>query len=481
LWDWHRATFSTAQAITMNEEAEVFDVAVLGGGNAALSAALTAREIGASVVVIESAPRVFRGGNTRHTRNLRCMHTAPTEVLTDTYSEDEYLTDLIRVTGNRIDEALARVVVRGSADCPDWMRRYGVRFQSSLRGTLHLSSTNAFFLGGGKALMNSYYAAAERCGIRILYDAEVVGLELDGGYLHSALVLRNQQVTRIRARAAVMAAGGFESNIDWLREIWGEAADNFIIRGTPYNKGKILKLMLDAGAQSVGDPAQCHAIAVDARAPKFDGGIVTRLDCVSLGIVVNANAERFYDEGEDFWPKRYAIWGRLIAQQPGQIAFSIIDSKAIGKFIPSVFPPKVAHSIRELAALLNLPAAELDATVATFNQSIQSGSLNHAVLDDCRTRGLTPEKSHWAQPIDTPPFWGYPLRPGITFTYLGLKVDECARVVMRCGQPTSNIFAAGEIMAGNILRQGYVAGVGMTIGTVFGRIAGKGAALHAVR
>ena len=239
--------------------------------------------------------------------------------------------------------------------------------------------------------------------------------------------------------------------------------------------------MLDAGAQPVGDAAQCHAIAVDARAPKFDGGIVTRLDCVSLGIVVNAHAERFYDEGEDFWPKRYAIWGRLIAQQPHQIAYSIIDSKTIGKFMPSVFPPKVAESIRELASLLDLPAGKLDATVARFNRAVQSGSFNHAILDDCRTCGLIPEKSHWAQPIDTPPFWGYPMRPGITFTYLGLKVDERARVLMRGGEPTDNICAAGEIMAGNILRKGYVAGVGMTIGTVFGQIAGKEAAQRALR
>jgi tricarballylate dehydrogenase len=196
---------------------------------------------------------------------------------------------------------------------------------------------------------------------------------------------------------------------------------------------------------------------------------------------VNARAERFYDEGEDFWPKRYAIWGRLIARQPGQIAFSIIDAKAIGRFMPSVFPPIAARSIPELAVALGLPATALAATVAGFNQAIQPGTFNHAILDDCRTSGLTPEKSHWAQPIDTPPFWGYPLRPGITFTYLGLRVDERARVVMLNGEPAANIVAAGEIMAGNVLGKGYVAGVGMTIGTVFGRIAGKEAARHAVR
>jgi tricarballylate dehydrogenase len=358
------------------------------------------------------------------------------------------------------------------------MRQFGVRFQSSLRGTLHLGRTNVFFLGGGKALMNSYYGAAGRAGIRVEYDAEVVRLDVVDGRFESAVVRKNGGTYKVSGHALVVAAGGFEANIEWLREVWGSAADNFIIRGTPYNTGKILRLMLDAGAEPIGDPRQCHAIAVDARAPRFDGGIVTRLDSLPFGIVVNRHAERFYDEGEDAWPKRYAIWGRLIAAQPDQIAYSIVDAKAHGAFMPSVFPPKAAGSIRELAGLLDLPAERLEATVAAFNRAIRPGTFNRSVLDDCRTDGLTPPKSHWAQPIDTPPFWGYPLRPGITFTYLGLRVDAAARVVMADGAAAANIYAAGEIMAGNILRKGYIAGIGMTIGTVFGRIAGEGAARH---
>jgi tricarballylate dehydrogenase len=234
--------------------------------------------------------------------------------------------------------------------------------------------------------------------------------------------------------------------------------------------------MLDAGAQSVGDPRACHAIAVDARAPRFDGGIVTRLDCLPLGIVVNERGERFADEGEDFWPKRYASWGALVAQQPGQRAYCLIDAKTARLFMPSVFPPVVASSIRELAGLLGIESDRLVATVAAFNEAVRPGSFDLDALDDCRTAGLSPAKSHWAQRLDTPPFWGYPLRPGITFTYLGLKVDERARVVMRDGAPAANVYAAGEIMAGNVLRRGYVAGIGMTIGTVFGRIAGESAA-----
>jgi tricarballylate dehydrogenase len=363
-------------------------------------------------------------------------------------------------------------MIRASADAPHRMSRFGVRFQPSLRGTLHLGRTNAFFLGGGKALMNSAYAAAERLGIDVVYDAEVIGLCIRDGRFESAEVRTPGGNTPIAARTVVLAAGGFESNIEWLAEIWGEAANNFIIRGTPYNTGTVLRLMLDAGAEPVGDPSQCHAVAVDARAPKFDGGIVTRLDSVPLGVVVNKHGDRFYDEGEDYWPKRYAIWGRLVAQQPDQIAYSIVDAKALGRFMPSVFPPIVASTIRDLASAIGVPVGTLSATIERFNGAVRSGTFNHQALDDCRTEGLVPNKTHWAQRLDTPPFHAYPLRPGITFTYLGVKVDDHARVQMNGGS-AENIFAAGEIMAGNILGRGYVAGVGMTIGTVFGEIAGR--------
>jgi tricarballylate dehydrogenase len=465
----------------MKQTSDVFEVAIVGGGNAALCAALTAAHAGARVIVLESAPRDFRGGNSRHTRNVRCAHDAPGRFLAGTYSEDEFLSDLLGVNGGGTDEVLARRAIRGSGTCPQWMTALGVRFQSALHGTLQLGRTNLFFLGGGKALMNTYYAAAARLGVEVLYDADVVGLEIIDGRFESAQVRVGEHTRMVRAKTAVIASGGFEANLEWLREVWGEAADHFIVRGTRYNRGTPLKLMLEAGAQAVGEARECHAIAVDARAPKFDGGIVTRLDCLPFGVVVNARGERFYDEGEDVWPKRYAIWGKLVARQPDQLAFAIIDAKSADKFIPSVFPPIVANSIQELAGLLKLPTGALEATVEGFNRAVRPGTLDLTTLDDCRTEGLAPNKSHWAQRLDTPPFWGYPLRPGITFTYLGLKVDEGARVLMANGEPSANMFAAGEVMAGSILRRGYLAGFGMTIGTVFGRIAGEEAARHAAR
>jgi tricarballylate dehydrogenase len=283
----------------------------------------------------------------------------------------------------------------------------------------------------------------------------------------------------ILPRAVVVASGGFQANIDWMVEYWGEAARNFIIRGTPFAQGTVLKNLLAQGVQKVGNPTQCHAVAIDARAPKFDGGIVTRLDCVPFSIVVDRDAKRFYDEGEDVWPKRYAIWGRLVAQREGQIAYAIVDAKAAKLFMPSVFPAIVADSVAELAGRLELDPVALEATVAGYNAAVRPGHFDSNKLDGCRTEGLEPPKTHWAQRIDTPPFIGYPLRPGITFTYLGVQVNERAEVLMEDGKPAANLWASGEIMAGNILGRGYLAGFGMTIGTVFGRIAGTQAARHA--
>ncbi len=460
---------------------EPCDVLVLGGGNAALCAAITARSAGASVLLLECAPRAFRGGNSRHTRNLRYLHPRADGIMTGPYLEEEFWDDLRRVTGGRTDEALARLTIRSSADLGEWMTRHGVRFQPPLGGTLQLGRTNAFFLGGGKALVNAYYRAAEALGVHVVYQARVEDLDVRDGAFASALVSARGAVREVRARAVVAAAGGFEANLGWLRESWGEAADNFIVRGTPHNTGRVLRVLLDRGARQVGDPRQCHAVAVDGRAPRFDGGIVTRVDCVPFGIVVDRAGRRFHDEGEDWWPKRYAVWGRLIAQQPGQIGHAIIDSRPVGRFMPTVFPPAVAGTIRELAGALRIDPDALEATVKRYNAAVRPGTFDPAALDDCRTEGLDPPKTHWALPIDRPPFRGYSLRPGITFTYLGVGVDERARVLMADGTPSENVFAAGEIMAGNVLGQGYMAGFGMTIGTVFGRIAGREAAALAAR
>ncbi|MDT8345888.1 MAG: FAD-dependent tricarballylate dehydrogenase TcuA [Thermohalobaculum sp.] len=454
-----------------------WDVVVVGGGNAALCAAITAAEAGARVLILESAPKAMRGGNSRHTRNFRCMHRAPLSVLTDAYGEDEYLDDLMLVTKGKTDEALARMTIRESEGCLPWMAAHGVRFQPSLSGTLSLGRTNAFFLGGGKALVNAYYNTAEDLGVRVAYQAEVTHVGIEGGRFTYVAARIGGAERRIAGRAAVLASGGFQADLDWLTRAWGPAAANFLIRGTPYNRGVVLRDMIDQGCETVGDPTQCHAVAIDGRAPKFDGGIVTRLDCVPFAVVVNREARRFYDEGEDVWPKRYAIWGRLVAGQPGQVAYAIIDAKARNLFMPSVFPPEQAGTVAALGGKLGLDGAALAQTVAEFNAACRPGRFHPTEKDGLATEGLSPPKTNWARPLDTPPFYGYQLRPGVTFTYLGLKVSDRAQVQTPQG-PLENVWAAGEIMAGSILGEGYLAGFGMTIGTVFGRIAGREAAAH---
>src|SRR6478609_4027878 len=350
-----------------------YDVLVIGGGNAALCAAISARRAGASVLVLEGAPKFYRGGNTRHTRNMRCAHDAATDILTGPYTEQEFWEDLLRVTGGQTDEELARLMIKESKDILGWIVEQGVRWQPSLGGTLSLGRTNSFFLGGGRAMLNALYLTAEQLGVEILYDAEVFDLRIDNGMFLSADLQRGDRREDATASTLVAAAGGFEANIEWLKQYWGEAADNFLIRGTPFNRGDVLRMLLDKGVGAVGDPTQCHAVAIDARAPKFDGGIATRLDSVVFGIMVNRDAQRFYDEGEDTWPKRYAIWGRLVAQQPGLIAYSIIDSQSMRLFMPSIFPAVVAQSIGELAVKLDLDPSALERTVEEFNAAVRPG------------------------------------------------------------------------------------------------------------
>jgi tricarballylate dehydrogenase len=445
-----------------------------------LCAALEARRAGCSVLVLEAAPVHLRGGNSRHTRNVRYLHQGEDNYLVGSYEEDEFYADLLQVTGGETDETLARFTIRSSEGLGGWMSGNGIRWQGALQGTLQLNRTNAFFLGGGKALLNTYYETARRLGVDVAYEAEVTGVELRPGSTHSIFVGRGEDRREYRASAFVAAAGGFEANLDWLAEYWGEAAQNFLIRGTPYNNGGMLRLLLDSGAAGIGNPREYHAVACDARGPQFDGGIVTRLDSIPFGIVVNREARRFSDEGADFWPKRYASWGGLIARQPGQVCYSIVDSKMMSAFMPSLYPPLSAGSLLELARHLNLEPEELVDTVERYNAAVVPGTYDATVLDDCHTQGLDPAKSHWALKIDSPPYFAYPLKAGITFTYFGLKVDEHAQVLDETGVPLGNVFAAGEIMAGNILGRGYLAGFGMTIGSVFGRLAGREAARHAL-
>lgn len=461
-------------------EEPAFDVLVIGGGNAALCAAMSARERGASVLLLERAPAHMRAGNTRHTRNIRCVRAAHGSAASRVYSEEEFLEDLIQVTGNPPNTDLAKRTIRESRELPQWMSAHGVSWQEPLAGTLNLGRTNRWFLGGGKALANVYYQKAMEMGVHVRYGSFVEDLVIENGQFRAAVVDVGSVKTKIGARAAVVATGGFEANLGWLKTLWGEAADNFIVRGTPYNDGTLLAKLLEKGAKPIGDPKGFHAVAVDARAPKFDGGIVTRLDAIPFGIVVNRQGRRFYDEGENIWPKRYASWGRLIAEEPGQIAYCIVDSKTIRSFLPPMYKPFCADTFPGLAKMLNVDASVFSQTLEDFNRATAGNTnLRMECLDGLSSRGLRPPKTNWAVPIDSPPFYGLPLRPGITFTYMGVAIDDRSRVVEQSGSPFENVFAAGEIMSGNILTKGYLAGFGLTIGSVSGKSAGEEAASYA--
>ena len=453
-----------------------WDVVVIGGGNAGLVAAITARERVSRVLLLERAPAALRGGNTRHTRNVRCVHDTGDAYTPGVYSYDELWRDLCAVGDGPADEGLASRTVRLSASVPSWMSAHGVRWQPPLTGTLHLGRTNRFFLGGGKALVNTYHRTAAAAGVTVRYDCTAEDLEFSGDRCSAVVVSGTGGRTRIEARAVVCASGGFEANIGWLRQYWGEAADNFLVRGPATNDGRMLAALYSAGAARAGQERGFHSVAIDARSPRFDGGIATRLDSIPFSVVVNARGERFYDEGEELWPKRYAIWGRNIAGQPGQIAYSIWDAKVNRLFLPPMYPPVVADDIGAVATGLGLDARAVTETVTAYNKAVVAGSFDPSRLDGCRTSGLEPPKSNWAQPIDTPPFYGIAMRPGITFTFMGVRVTEEGRVRREDDGVFGNVFAAGEIMSGNILSSGYLGGFGLTIGTVWGRIAGAGAA-----
>jgi tricarballylate dehydrogenase len=451
-----------------------FDVVVAGGGNAGVTAALSASEHGARVLLAERAPKWQRGGNSRHTRNIRYAHERPDRWAASAYPAESFLSDLAAVT-DRADQALAQLVVAHSRDLPAWMESNGVKWQSPLRGTLHLE-TNRFFLGGGRAMLNSYYRTARFAKIAVSYSTSVTALKIDGGGCAAVEVERDGRRELVETKALVVASGGLEANHAWLQETWGPGAENFIVRGTPHNDGSLLLAVLDAGAMPTGSNL-FHCIAVDARSPRYDGGIVTRVDSVPFGVMLNRRGERFYDEGEEAWPKRYAVWGQLIARQPDQIAYSIFDQKAWGLFIPPAYPPLTADTLSSLLQQIDIDREQAARTIAHYNSAVEDARPFDSTRKDGRiARGVAPPRSNWARTISEPPFYAYPLAPGITFTYWGLKVNERSQVVQSDGEPFRNIFAAGETMAGNILTSGYLAGFGLTIGSVFGRIAGEEAA-----
>lgn len=396
------------------------DVLVVGGGMAALCAAIAARRKGASVLMMEAAPLYQRGGNARHSRNFRVMHEQPERYSPGRYKEEDFIRELERASKNQGDPRLIRLFVRKSGELPDWFCRQGLALQER---DIPWSRKTAFFLGGGRAAINSLYRMAEKIGVQIAYDSPVENVLLNDSN-----------------RSIVLCCGGFQAR----------PPAGIVNRGTPFATGDILFSLIRRGVQPVGQSEAGHLVAVDARSPEHDGGIVTRIDGMEHGIVVDRNGRRFQDETEFTEPTRYSAWGRRVANLPDKYAVLILDKEGLAKAPLFAVAPIRTNSVQELAAKLDLPQSRLVASI----------------LDTGRISG--------------PPFFALPIRPGIAFTSLGVRIDETARVVMADGNAIRNVFAAGMIMSPNVLGAGYLAGAGITISAVFGRIAGEKAACHAI-
>nr|WP_294513351.1 FAD-dependent tricarballylate dehydrogenase TcuA [uncultured Rhodopila sp.] len=442
---------------------------VIGGGIAALCAAITARRAGASVRLVEYAPRPLRGGNARHARNLRVAHDAPGPFSPGTYSQAEYLAELSRIAGEHFDATLCRRLVEDSAGVVPWLAGQGVPFQRAGDGMLPVSRRTCFLFGGGKTMLNALYGTAHSLGVEISYQTPATALTIEGGRVKAV----DLPSGRVYPGAVVLCCGGAQADAEALRPVWGDAADGFILRGTPYADGALLRGLIAQGVATAGEPGACHLVAVDARSPRADGGIATRVLGIPAGIVCDRTGRRFHDEGGDTGPTRYAVWGRKVAEQPGQLAWLILDAAAeTGAPPPPMLPPLQAGTIPALAALAGIDPAVLSATVASFNAAVRvPGATGY-------TSGIAPPKTRHARTLEVPPFSATPIRPGITFTCFGVKVDAAARVMTVGGSPVANVFAAGMVMAPGILGTGYLAGAGLTIGAVFGRIAGAAAARY---
>jgi tricarballylate dehydrogenase len=494
----------------VEQTTESADVIVVGAGNAAISAALSAREAGASVIVLESSSQEERGGNSTYTGGFFRF---PYEGLADIepmlndasrkwidrvevepYPQERMLADLRTQSRNRCDPELTDVYVSNAADAVRWLHAKGVTWQFPV-GKVHdmekLPAGVKYTLAGGAALVTeeegvglveNLFKAVERAGIGVYYDSPVDGLLRNGS-----------RVTGVRVRTAdgwkefhgtvVLGAGGFGANPEMRLRYLGPGWDLVKVRGSRFSSGAVLNLALEAGAAAAGHWGGCHASALASNAPEV--GRVELTDKMSrysypYCIMVNINGERFTDEGANHLWLTYASTGAAIQRQPDATAWQIFDQKTAHLLEPryELSEPVVADTIEELAGKLGIDPGKLADTVAGFNAATRPGTFDPFKKDGLATVGLDIKKSNWAQPISQGPFIAYGVTCGLTFTYGGVKIDTSARVIDTEGQPLPGLYATGEI-TGGVFYHHYAAGSGLTFGTVFGRIAGQQAAAAA--
>lgn len=481
---------------------------MVGGGNAALCAAISAAGEGARVTLLERAPEALRGGNSRFTAGaMRVVYNGvddlaqlmpdltPAEIeRTDfgCYGRDAFYDDLGRVTHYRIDPALAEVLVEQSFDTLAWMRAQGVRFLPLYgRQSYEVEGRVRFWggltveaWGGGPGLVDSLTDIARNAGVIIRYDTRATELIREGRKVVGVHAETDAGSDRFHADAVVLASGGFESSPTWRARYLGPGWDLARVRGTRFNTGDGIRMALDAGAAARGHWSGCHAVGWDLNAPEYGDlavGDGFQKHSYPLGIMVNNLGERFLDEGADFRNYTYAKYGARILAQPQQAAWQIFDARVSGMLRDEYRIREVtrvqANDLETLARKLeDVDSRALLSTIGEFNRSVDTSTpFDPTVKDGRGTPGLAVPKSNWANPLDTPPFEAYGVTCGITFTFGGLHVDAQARVIAQSGEPIPGLFAAGELVGG-LFYFNYPGGSGLTAGAVFGRLAGVGAA-----
>jgi tricarballylate dehydrogenase len=486
----------------------MYDVIVVGGGNAALCAALSASESVKKVLVLERAPEEEAGGNSRFTAGLlRIAYRGAQDLKTlipdlseqeiantdfGAYTEEQFLDDMARVTEYRCDPDLTEILVKRSFATAAWMRSRGVRFTAAWnRQAFKIGGRFKFWggltleaVGGGPGLVESLTQIAKKSGIEILYSARAVSLISDDAGVHGVVAKINGQTKEIRSKAVVLAAGGFQANTEWRTRYLGPGWELAKVRGTRFNTGDAIRMALDIGAAAHGNWSGCHAVAWERNAPEFGDlavGDSFQKHSYPWGVYINAEGRRFLDEGADFRNYTYAKYGRMILQQPRQFAWQIFDAKVKQQLRDEYRIRQVtkvtANTLEELVAKLeDTDQANALDELKKYNAAVRTDiPFNPNVKDGRRTQGLAIDKTNWANTLDTPPFEAYAVTCGITFSFGGLRIDTQAQVISSDGQPIPGLFAAGELVGG-IFWFNYPGGSGLTNGAVFGKIAGASAA-----
>jgi tricarballylate dehydrogenase len=485
------------------------DVLVVGGGNAALCAALAARERGARVLVLEKAPEAERGGNSLFTAGgfrfpHRGLEDLRRDVLVDLtpaeadavevppYPEETFYDDLLRLTEHCANPDLTDLLVRRARPTVVWMRGQGVRWILMLnRQSFKVGDRHHFWgglhveaVGGGQGLVQSLYDRAERLGVAVLYGVGARRLLQDRRGAVTGVVARGPEgFEEIAAGAVVLGCGGFEANPEWRVRYLGPDWELARVRGTRHNTGDGIRMALEIGAQPYGHWSSCHAVQWDVNAPEFGDRKVLDLfqkHSYPLGLIVNVRGERFVDEGADLRNYTYAKYGREILKQPLRTAWQLFDQKVVPLLREEYRIREVtkveADTLEELARKCEIDAAGLGRTVHAFNAAVQdTPAFNPAVLDGKGTRGITPPKSNWAQRLDRPPFVAFGVTCGITFTFGGLRVNGEAAVLDTEDRPIPGLYAAGELVGG-LFYHNYPGGAGLMAGATFGKLAGEQAA-----